>query len=89
MVKLFPADGRGPSFLSAVRAPCPWVRAVPTGGVEPTVESLKAWFDAGAPAVGMGSKLLTKGLNGQRDWDALEQKVAETVAMVTKARSKE
>jgi 2-dehydro-3-deoxyphosphogluconate aldolase/(4S)-4-hydroxy-2-oxoglutarate aldolase len=90
VVKLFPADSiGGPSFLKAVRAPCPWVRAVPTGGVDPTVDSLKAWFEAGAPAVGMGSKLLTKELIVQQDWDGLEQKVAETVAAVAAARSKE
>ena len=90
MVKLFPADAiGGPLFLRAVRAPCPWVRAVPTGGVEPTLESLTAWFDAGAPAVGMGSKLLTKELVSRGDWDGLEQRIAETVALVTRARSKE
>ncbi len=90
MVKLFPADAiGGPSYLAAVRAPCPWVRAVPTGGVEPTVESLKSWYDAGAPAVGMGSKLLTKELIARGDWDGLERKVAETVAAVAAARSKE
>ena len=90
MVKLFPADAiGGPAYLKAVRAPCPWVRAVPTGGVEPTVESLKAWYDAGAPAVGMGSKLLTKDLIAGGDWDGLERKVAETVAAVAAARAKE
>ena len=90
MVKLFPADAiGGPSFLKAVRAPCPWVKAVPTGGVEPTVESLGSWYDAGAPAVGMGSKLLTKDLIAAGDWDGLEHRVAETVAAVAAARSKE
>lgn len=88
MVKLFPAaEVGGPSFLKAVRAPCPWVRAVPTGGVDPTVESLKAWYDAGAPAVGMGSKLLTRELIAIKDWDGLEQKVADTVAAVAAARA--
>jgi 2-dehydro-3-deoxyphosphogluconate aldolase/(4S)-4-hydroxy-2-oxoglutarate aldolase len=33
---------------------------MPTGGVEPTDESLKAWFGAGAAVVGMGSQLLKK-----------------------------
>ena len=90
MVKLFPAgEVGGPAYLKNVRAPCPWVKAVPTGGVDPTVESLKAWYDAGAPAVGMGSKLLTKDLIAHQDWGGLQQKVAETVAAVAAARSKE
>lgn len=90
VVKLFPAGSiGGPSFLSAIRAPCPWVQAVPTGGVEPTVESMKAWFDAGAPAVGMGSKLLPDDMIRAHDWKAVEQNVAATVAAVKEARNRE
>ena len=89
VVKLFPAGSLGgPAFLSAVRAPCPWVQAVPTGGVEPTVESMRAWFEAGAPAVGMGSKLLPKAMIEGRDWASIEQQVAATVAAVAAARNK-
>ncbi len=90
MVKLFPAgEIGGPSYLKAIRAPCPWVKAVPTGGVDPTVESLRAWFEAGAPAVGMGSRLLTGDLIGAKDWDGLQQTVADTVTAVAAARAKE
>jgi 2-dehydro-3-deoxyphosphogluconate aldolase/(4S)-4-hydroxy-2-oxoglutarate aldolase len=88
LVKLFPANSiGGPAFLSAVRAPCPWVRAVPTGGVEPTVESLRPWYGAGAPAVGMGSKLLPEELVQAGDFDGLAERVAATVAAVDEARS--
>lgn len=87
-VKLFPAGPvGGPAFLDAVRAPCPWVRAIPTGGVEPTAESLRGWYDAGAPAVGMGSKLLPKRLVAERDFDAIQELVGVTVAAVAEARS--
>ena len=90
IVKLFPAGSiGGPGFLSAVRAPCPWVRGIPTGGVEPTVESMGAWFKAGAPAVGMGSKLLSKELITARDFDGIETAVANAVSAVAEARSKE
>lgn len=88
LVKLFPAGSLGgPSFLEAVRAPCPWVRAVPTGGVEPTVESLRPWYQAGAPAVGMGSKLVSKQLVGDRDFDGLREQVTAAKAAVAQARS--
>ena len=87
VVKLFPAGSiGGPGFLRAIRAPCPWIRAVPTGGVEPTVESLTAWFDAGAHAVGMGSKLLPSDLIENRDWDAVQAQITATVAAVAEAR---
>jgi 2-dehydro-3-deoxyphosphogluconate aldolase/(4S)-4-hydroxy-2-oxoglutarate aldolase len=51
------------------------------------VESLKAWYDAGAPAVGMGSKLLTSDLIERGDWDGLQQRIGDTVAAVAAARS--
>ena len=35
---------------------------MPTGGVDSTEASLKAWFDAGVACVGMGSNLITKDL---------------------------
>jgi 2-dehydro-3-deoxyphosphogluconate aldolase/(4S)-4-hydroxy-2-oxoglutarate aldolase len=88
LVKLFPAGSLGgPAFLSAVRAPCPWVRAIPTGGVEPTVDSLRSWYLAGAPAVGMGSKLFPRRIIEERDMDGLRALVTTTVAAVAEARS--
>ena len=88
MVKLFPAESLGgPDFFVQSAAPCPWVRAIPTGGVEPTVASMKEWFDAGAPTVGMGSKLLPKELIAAGDWDAIERRIADTVAAVAQARA--
>jgi 2-dehydro-3-deoxyphosphogluconate aldolase/(4S)-4-hydroxy-2-oxoglutarate aldolase len=87
-VKLFPASSiGGPAFLDAVRAPCPWVRAIPTGGVEPTVESLRPWYRAGAPAVGIGSKLLPKPLIQAKDFEGLHDLIDATVAAVAEARS--
>lgn len=87
IVKLFPAGAiGGPAFLAAVRGPCPWIEAVPTGGVEPTVESLKAWYEAGAPAVGMGSNLFTKPAIDSRDWPEIIHTVERVVETVATAR---
>jgi 2-dehydro-3-deoxyphosphogluconate aldolase/(4S)-4-hydroxy-2-oxoglutarate aldolase len=87
-VKLFPANSiGGPEYLEAISAPCPWIRAIPTGGVEPTAESLGAWFRAGAPAVGIGSKLLPKRLIEGRDFPGLALKVSDAVGAVAAARS--
>src|SRR5512145_337303 len=37
IVKIFPgAEVGGPAFVKAVKAPCPWVSIMPTGGVECT-----------------------------------------------------
>ena len=63
IVKLFPGGTYGPGFVKAIKAPQPWTSIMPTGGVSPTEENLKAWFDAGVTCVGMGSKLIVKNEN--------------------------
>ena len=57
VVKIFPGNVLGPDYIRALRGPLPRVRLMVTGGVEPTPESLGAWFGAGVDAVGMGSQL--------------------------------
>lgn len=86
--KIFPADLiGGPAFVKAVKAPCPWVQIMPTGGVEPTRDSLSAWFDAGCPCVGMGSKLITKDLVAAGDFNALAQKIKDTLALIKQLKT--
>ncbi|MFO7616706.1 MAG: bifunctional 4-hydroxy-2-oxoglutarate aldolase/2-dehydro-3-deoxy-phosphogluconate aldolase [Bacteroidales bacterium] len=63
IIKIFPGDSiGGPGFVKAIRGPMPWARLMPTGGVSPDYDNLKAWFDAGVVCVGMGSRLFTKEL---------------------------
>lgn len=79
IVKIFPGSSvGGPEFVRAVKGPCPWSSIMPTGGVEPTEESLRAWFQAGVTCVGMGSNLFPKKLVEARDWAA----VTETIKCV-------
>lgn len=78
LVKIFPGEVLGPEFVRAVRGPQPWTNMVVTGGVRPEEASIKAWFEAGATAVGLGSALI------RPDWLAAGQyhRIAETVAQV-------
>jgi len=87
--KIFPGEAvGGPSFISAVMAPCPWHRLLPTGGVDATAESLSAWIKAGAAAVGMGSKLITAQAVKARDFDSISNKVAQCIGWIKQARGK-
>lgn len=87
--KIFPgAEVGGPEFVSAVKGPCPWTMIMPTGGVEPTRESLKEWFDAGIVAAGIGSKLITKEILRNKDFKTLAQKVKETIEIIKEVRKK-
>jgi 2-dehydro-3-deoxyphosphogluconate aldolase/(4S)-4-hydroxy-2-oxoglutarate aldolase len=88
IVKVFPGkEVGGPGFVKAVRGPCPWVSIMPTGGVESTEASLKAWFDAGVACVGMGSNLITKDLLKASDYRGIAANVRSTLDLIQKIRS--
>lgn len=59
MLKLFPMDAfaGGPAYLKALRAPMNDIDFVPTGGI--SLENIGYYAQAGAVAVGMGSKLVS------------------------------
>lgn len=82
VVKLFPGAIYGPEFVKAIKAPQPWTRIMPTGGVNTEEENLKAWFDAGVTCVGMGSKLISKTILDNQDFKGLEKKVSETLQLI-------
>lgn len=80
IVKIFPGSSvGGPEFVKSVKGPCPWTSIMPTGGVEPTVENLREWFEAGVTCVGIGSNLITRELIQKKDWESLTKRVAAAV----------
>jgi len=83
VVKLFPGPTvGGAAFLKAYLGPCPWSLIMPSGGVLPTRENLKEWFDAGAFCVGMGSQLITGEIISGKAYDKLEQNARETMELI-------
>jgi len=88
VVKIFPGTQvGGPDFVKAVRGPFPWTSIMPTGGVEPTKDNLKGWFNAGVHCVGMGSKLFVKDDQGKFNFEALTTKVKETMEIIGDLKS--
>lgn len=77
LIKVFPGSVLGPKFISSVLAVVPELKLMPTGGVEPTHDNLKAWFDAGVYCVGMGSQLITNSIIEGERWSDLEAKVTQ------------
>jgi 2-dehydro-3-deoxyphosphogluconate aldolase / (4S)-4-hydroxy-2-oxoglutarate aldolase len=59
LIKVFPVAALGgPAYVRALRGPLPTVSLMPTGGVAPG--DARAYLDAGAVCVGMGSELVRR-----------------------------
>lgn len=88
--KIFPGTQvGGPGFVKSVKGPMPWTRIMPTGGVAPTEENMRAWFEAGVSCVGMGSKMITKELVAAGDFEAISAKVHQTLGWIQAIRNGE
>lgn len=88
VVKLFPGDVLGSKFIKAIKGPMSDARIVVTGGVKPTTESLKEWFDAGAYAVGLGSNLFPKDLIESGDFSKITTLIKDSLAIAREVRQR-
>jgi len=87
IVKIFPGSSvGGPEFVAAVKGPCPWTNIMPTGGVEPTEENLKTWFEAGVACVGLGSNLFPKDVIAAKDWTKITDLCHKTLEIIKKVK---
>lgn len=86
--KIFPGVSvGGPGFVKDVLAPMPWVRIMPTGGVEPTEESVTKWFEAGVSCLGMSSKLFPPDVIASGNFGAITLKVEQVCGWIKNARA--
>lgn len=83
-IKIFPADGLGPGYIKAIRAPLPHLRIVPTGGVD--AGNVADFLNAGCAAVGVGSSLVSAKLLQEGNWAELTRRAAEFVKAARAAR---
>ena len=86
MIKIFPANVLGAGFISSVKELFPGQLFMPTGGVELTAENISGWFKAGVSAVGMGSKLITKRILAERQYDQLYTDTVNALNLVRSSR---
>lgn len=83
IVKVFPGESLGPSFIKAVKGPLPQAVLMPTGGVG--VENVAEWIKAGVVAVGVGGKLTEGAKTG--DFASVTRTARAFVDTVAKARA--
>jgi 2-dehydro-3-deoxyphosphogluconate aldolase/(4S)-4-hydroxy-2-oxoglutarate aldolase len=81
-IKLFPGNILGPDFMSAIKELFPKVKFMPTGGVDLDKENIGGWFKAGVSAVGMGSKLVSKGLLEKQDYNKIAELTKEVMEII-------
>ncbi len=85
VVKIFPGSQvGGPSFVKGVKGPLPWASIMPTGGVTPTEDNLKAWFEAGVHCVGMGSQLISSDMIKTKNYKELTALCQSAIAIAKK-----
>ncbi|QDT42424.1 KHG/KDPG aldolase [Gimesia alba] len=84
IIKVFPAFVGGPAYLKALHGPLPQIPLMPTGGVD--LETLPAYLNAGACAVGLGSSLVTKQMVESGDLDGIQKLTTEYMNQIAALR---
>lgn len=87
-IKLFPGELLQPAYLKSIKAIFPELLFMPTGGVDTTFDNLKAWFDAGVAAVGMGSKLISKQLLDDKNYIKIATETKNVLNIINELKSK-
>lgn len=77
-IKLFPAPANGPTWVRATLGPMPFLRIVPTQGVD--AANAAAWLAAGCLAVGSGLYLFPPEIVAARDWAEIEGRARALIA---------
>jgi 2-dehydro-3-deoxyphosphogluconate aldolase/(4S)-4-hydroxy-2-oxoglutarate aldolase len=83
IVKVFPGETLGPSFVKAVRGPLPHASLMPTGGVG--MENVSQWIKAGCVAVGVGGNLTASAKTG--DFKTITKLAKQFIEEIHKART--
>ena len=86
LVKIFPGNVLGASFVKAVKSVLPDVLLMPTGGVKPTASNLSEWFAAGVLCVGMGSQLFSRNLIRDEQYSQLQDEISDALSLVRSVR---
>src|SRR5262245_36269951 len=78
--KLFPAPGSGPSYVRACLGPLPFLRIVPTQGID--AGNARAWLEAGAYALGINNAIFDAGELKAGRYDRVEERSRALLAVL-------
>lgn len=84
MVKIFPANVMGPSYLKDLHGPLPEVLFMPTGGV--SLATAREYLEAGAAALGVGGDLINKKLMAEGNYAEITERARKFREIVSDFR---
>jgi 2-dehydro-3-deoxyphosphogluconate aldolase/(4S)-4-hydroxy-2-oxoglutarate aldolase len=87
LIKLFPGNVLGTSYVPAIKPLFPSLQFVVTGGVETSRENLTSWFKSGVAGVGIGSKLITEKILADKDYTTLTTNTKEVLQTIQSLKS--
>ncbi len=82
IIKVFPGELFGPAIIKAFKGPLPYIRLMPTGGVN--LDNVGEWIKAGSVAVGVGGNLTAGAKKG--DYESIVEIGKQFVQKVKEAR---
>lgn len=82
IVKVFPGEILGPTFVKAIKGPLPQASLMPTGGV--SLENVGEWIKAGCVAVGVGGNLTAGAKSG--DFQSITNLAKQFIERIQQAR---
>ena len=86
MVKVFPADRLGPSYMKDLHGPLPQIKLMPTGGV--TIENCGDYIKNGAAAVTAATCIAPKKAIAEGNWDRITELACQMIGNVRAARGR-
>jgi 2-dehydro-3-deoxyphosphogluconate aldolase/(4S)-4-hydroxy-2-oxoglutarate aldolase len=85
IIKVFPGETLGPTFVKAVKGPLPQASLMPTGGV--ALDNVADWIKAGCVAVGVGGNLTAGAKKG--DYQSITEQAKQFIDKIQQARGRQ
>jgi len=85
IVKIFPANVMGPSYLKDLHGPLPQVKFMPTGGVN--LDTAMDFLNCGAAALGVGGDLINKQLMAEGRFEEITERARKFRDIVEKFKA--
>lgn len=80
LVKVFPANTFGSSYLKDLKGPLPFIKTMAVGGI--TVGNTSEYLQAGASSVGIGGSLVNDKLIASKNYEEIKRRAEQFVSKI-------